>query len=249
VSGSARSGLGRLTAVELRKLADTRSGRSLLGIIAVLTLAVVVLGVLAPGEPDRTFVPLFQLTLLPTGVILPVLGILTVTSEWSQRTALTTFVLVPHRHRVMAAKLLAAVTYALASVVVGLATAALGTLAAAALDRGDGSWDASIGLLGYAALFQVINVVMGIAFGMLLLNSPLAIVLYFALPVLWTTVVTLVPRISGTAAWFDLNLQLEPLAEDAMRSGDWPRLAVAVATWVLLPLAAGVVRVVRGELR
>ena len=42
-------------------------------------------------------------------VILPIIAILSVTSEWSQRTGLTTFTLVPHRGRVMLAKALAAV--------------------------------------------------------------------------------------------------------------------------------------------
>ena len=38
---------------------------------------------------------------------MPVVGILLVTSEWTQRTAMISFTLVPHRSRVLLAKLLA----------------------------------------------------------------------------------------------------------------------------------------------
>ena len=40
-------------------------------------------------------------------ILLPIIGILLVSSEWSQRTALITFTLVPKRMRVMSAKIAA----------------------------------------------------------------------------------------------------------------------------------------------
>ena len=42
-------------------------------------------------------------------LLLPVMGILLVTSEWSQRTDMTTFALEPHRSRVIMAKLVTGV--------------------------------------------------------------------------------------------------------------------------------------------
>ena len=48
-------------------------------------------------------------------VILPIIAVLSVTSEWSQRTGLATFTLVPHRGRVLLAKAIAAVLVALAA--------------------------------------------------------------------------------------------------------------------------------------
>ena len=69
-------------------------------------------------------------------MLLPIVGLLLVTSEWSQRTALTTFTLVPERSRVIvAAKLLAGCALALAAVALCLALAAVGNLIAG------GSWD------------------------------------------------------------------------------------------------------------
>jgi hypothetical protein len=70
----------------------------------------------------------------PIGILLPILGILSVTSEWSQRTTLLTFALVPRRERVTAAKALAACLLGALGLVVCLAAAAVGNLIV------DGSW-------------------------------------------------------------------------------------------------------------
>ncbi|MGH3175825.1 MAG: ABC transporter permease, partial [Streptosporangiaceae bacterium] len=94
----------RLFTAELRKLADTRSGRWLL--IAVLaTTPLVVAVMLIVAEPrNLTYEKFVDFTQTPQKVLLPVLGILTITSEWSQRTGLVTFTLEPDRGRVLLAK-------------------------------------------------------------------------------------------------------------------------------------------------
>ena len=48
------------------------------------------------------------LSVLPMAILLPVLGIMSATQEWSQRTGLTTFTLEPRRGRVVTAKVVAA---------------------------------------------------------------------------------------------------------------------------------------------
>ena len=68
--------------------------------------------------------------MLAASVLLPIVPILLMTSEWSQRTALSTFALVPVRERVIGAKLLAvarAPRRGLSALSLGLA--ALGTAA------------------------------------------------------------------------------------------------------------------------
>ena len=108
------------------------------------------------------------------------LGILLVTSEWSQRPRLTTFALVPERGRVIAAKILAAIVLALAATVACLITAAAGNLVAG------GSWDLSLGAIGRGALFETLGLLGGVAFGLVFMNSALAIVLYYILPTVWS---------------------------------------------------------------
>ena len=77
--------------------------------------------ILAVGKAeDQTFAALFGATIGVASIFLPIVGLLLVTSEWSQRTALTTFTLVPERGRVVAAKLLAGCALALAAVAICL---------------------------------------------------------------------------------------------------------------------------------
>ena len=61
-------------------------------------------------------------------VILPIVAILSVTSEWSQRTGLSTFTLVPHRGRVLAAKAAAALVVAVVSMALAFAVGAIGNV-------------------------------------------------------------------------------------------------------------------------
>lgn len=179
-----RPSLLRLSAVEVRKLVDTRAGRWLLITIGLATALIVTLQLIYSNEADQTFPNFFVPSLLPVSVLLPVLGILSITSEWSQRTALTTYALVPRRERVVVAKLIAVMLTALASVLASLAFAAVGTLVASATG-GAGTWQFDWSLLLNAVVIQVTSVLMGAAFGLLLLNPPLAIVGYFLLPTLW----------------------------------------------------------------
>jgi ABC-2 type transport system permease protein len=243
-----RPGIGRLTVVEMRKMIDTRAGRWLTGITVFLSVVVVGIASLVPSSQDGGFTGFFEIALYPVNVLLPVLGILIVTSEWSQRTALTTFSLVPERQRVVAAKLLAAGAYAVLSLIVTLGCAAAGTATVRALGR-EGTWGFELSTLGTAALLQLLAVIMGVGFGLLLMNSPLAIVLYFALPTALSIVVSLIPSIEEAAGWVNLNAGFEQLAEDQMTSSLWTRLGTAATVWILLPIVLGSIRLVRRELK
>jgi ABC-2 type transport system permease protein len=102
-----RPGLGRLTRVELRKMIDTRAGFWLLLTVAALTVLAVFLLILVGDASDHDLRDMLSVAVAPSSVLLPVVGILLVSSEWSQRTALITFTLVPQRPRVLGAKLAA----------------------------------------------------------------------------------------------------------------------------------------------
>ncbi|MFI5935210.1 ABC transporter permease [Actinoplanes sp. NPDC051494] len=236
----------RLVRVELRKLADTRSGFWLLVVIGLAAAGTAAIMLSAAPNEEQTFQALFSFGLLPAAVLLPVLGILSMTSEWSQRTALTTFTLVPERGRVVAAKLLAGVLIAIAATVAAAALSALANLIAIGIG-GDGSWEITADQAGRLLLNQVIFVLMGSAFGALLMNSPLAIVLYFAIPMAWSVLGALVKSLATAAAWVDINTTSTPLSTLTMSGGEWARLGVSCAVWVLLPLAVGTVRVLRRE--
>lgn len=237
----------RLTTVEIRKMADTRSGFWLLAVAGLISAGIVAL-VLAVGEPQElTLESLFVPTLLPLGIFLPVLGILLVTTEWTHRTALTTFALVPRRHRVAAAKLLAALLFTVVCAAVGLAFAAAGNLVGVTLAGGDGSWHLTATDLGKGVLYLVVNVLLGVGFGMLLMNSASAIVLVLVLPLVWSIVAEMVRALKTASAWLDISVTNGMLLEAGMGGQDWAKLGVSVAVWVLLPLTAGMVRLLRRE--
>jgi ABC-2 type transport system permease protein len=87
----ARPRIGRLVTVELRKMVDTRAG-FWLQVATVATTLVAVIARSVTGEAaDHTFASVLSVGLLPAAVLLPVVGILLVTSEWSQRTGMITF--------------------------------------------------------------------------------------------------------------------------------------------------------------
>ena len=236
----------RLTLVELRKLADTRAGLWLLVIIGLATVGTSALMLGWAPDEEQTFQGFFAFGLVPSAVLLPVLGILSMTGEWSQRTALTTFTLVPARGRVIAAKLIAGVLVAIVSTAAAALLSALANLLGAALG-GDGSWRLDGTLLWQGVLLQVLFVVMGIGFGALLLNTPLAIVVFFALPMVWTVLGETIKALRTAAEWLDINLTTTALSEPDMTSGEYARLGVSAAVWVLVPLALGTWRVLRRE--
>jgi len=238
--------LTRLTLVELRKLGDTRAGMWLLILIGLTTVgtSAVMLG-WSPDE-ELTLRGFFEFGLLPSAVLLPVLGILSMTSEWSQRTALTTFTLVPGRIRVVAAKLAAGLLIAIASTAATLALSAAANLLGGALG-GDATWRLDGSLLWQGLLMQVIAVLMGMGFGAVLLNSPLAIVTYLVLPMLWTVLGGTIKALGTAAKWLDVNVTSAALAEPGMTGEEYGRLAVSCLVWVLLPLAAGTWRVLKRE--
>lgn len=243
-----RPSIGRLTVIELRKMADTRAGFWLLLVIAVIAAGMVVLQLFTGDDRSRNLTTIFSGTLMPVSVLLPVLGVLSATGEWSQRTALTTFTLVPVRARTVAAKLAAAVLLGAAFTTVCLAAAALGNLLIGPVADGDGSWTIRATLLGTAALYQVIGVVTGVAFGMLFMNTPLAIVANFLVPTVWGVLTALVTAVRPVGRWLDSGTTLAPLTSGHLTGESWAKVAATVAVWAVLPLAAGCVRLARRDI-
>jgi ABC-2 type transport system permease protein len=242
--------LWRLATVELRKMIDTRAGVALLGVMELLAAAIVVVQLLAGKPATWTFQTFLFGALIPVGILLPVLGVLSMTSEWSQRTAMTTFALVPRRERVLAAKLLAAAVLAALAVAACMIDAALGNLVAGARPHANGSWHLTGTMVGAALLLMLLYVLVGLGFGVLLQSSPLAIVVYFVVPTAWALVGGLVSWMHRWASWLDLGQTTTPLMHGAWPAGDgWSKLAASAALWIGLPLALGLVRTLRGEVK
>src|SRR4051794_22743869 len=240
----ARPALGRLVAVELRKMVNTRAGFWLqIAMVAFTAVVVIARRVFGDGA-DHTFAGVLDVGLQPAAVLLPVLGILLVTSEWSQRTGMITFTLVPVRSRVLGAKLVASLVLALATLVMSLGVVAAGVLVAS--PGVDGTWSDAVPLIGQSAVYLTTGIVVGVAFGAILLASAPAIVALFGLPITWTAVASL-SFFADAAPWLDTRLALAPLHQEVLSATQWAHAGTALALWMLLPLLIGVWRITRRE--
>jgi ABC-type transport system involved in multi-copper enzyme maturation permease subunit len=242
-----RPGLGRLTLVELRKMVDTRAGFWLQLSVAALTLVIVVVTALTGHDSDHTLSNMLNNAVQPASVLLPIVGILLVTSEWSQSTTLTTFALVPQRSRVVSAKLLASLALALAAFVICLA---LSLIATAAVAGGvEGAWHLPATMVLQMFVYLAIAMVGGVAFGAALLSSAPAIVLSFVLPISWSIISNLVSGLDSVGRWLDPGRTYAPLTDHLLSGKEWARLLTTVLVWLVLPLAIGVWRILRSEIK
>jgi hypothetical protein len=241
-----RPGLGRLTLVELRKMTDTRAGFWLLVSTALLTVAVVVIAGFAMSGVDRNVRNFVSIATAPLTILGSVACILLVTSEWTQRTSLITFTLVPHRSRVLVAKLLAAFGLGLLGYLLCLAVGLIGT---AAFGGGaHGTWSMSAAILAQNALSVALAMFAGVGFGAMFLASAPAIVLYFVLPTAWGAVGS-IHALEGVAKWLDQSRAMAHVGERSLSGLEWAQLGTSVALWVLLPILIGFWRVKRNDVR
>jgi ABC-2 type transport system permease protein len=238
--------LSRLTRVELRKLVDTRAGAWLLAVTVLAAVATSLIELFWVDQSDQTFSGFFEFGLVPASYLLPVLGILSMTGEWSQRTALTTFTLTPARGRVITAKVLGGALIALATTAVTAGLCALANMIGHAVG-GDGSWTGASTIIWHSAVAQVLYVLMGLGFGALLLNSPFAIVSFLVLPTLWAVLGGTIHALHKVDGWLDLSTTMGALGDGHTTAGQFARLGASAAVWILLPLVAGTIRVLRRE--
>ncbi|PSK98705.1 hypothetical protein CLV30_11988 [Haloactinopolyspora alba] len=240
--------LARLTGVELRKMTDTRASRWLLGIVLLAGVGMILVQMFSGDAADRNLSEFFGIAQMGAGLLLPIVGILAITGEWSQRTALATFTLEPRRGHVVAAKLAAGVALVVVTVAATLALAAVANLAAPAVTDAAGEWTLGADEPARAVLYQLTGYLVGAAFGLALLNTPLAIVAFFALPTVWSIVGGVVSSLQDVAAWLDLEATTTPIIDGSLDGEAWAQLAASMGVWCLLPLLVGVARVVRTEL-
>lgn len=246
--------LSRLVKVELRKLVDTRAGFWLtasIGLIAAIVMVVMLVS--GRNHPENlNFSNFFGSMNIPTGIILPIMAILLVTSEWSQRNGLTTFTMEPRRDRIVLAKLGASLIAVIGAMAVALVLGAVGT-AIAGLIYSDpaGSWSFTAASLVNSLVMQIFGVLLGFGFAALILNTPGAIVAYFALPSALTLLSSLVPAFGDhLGEWVDTARTQEPfMSADWASTGDWARLVVSGLIWIGIPLTLGIVRILRAEVK
>lgn len=263
LSAPSKIPFSRLLKVEFRKSYDTRSGFWLLASIAGLIALAGLITALAAGFAYRDRTPTHPVGHLQwstfatvagviTEILLPLVGILLVTSEWSQRTGQTTFSLEPRRSTVIWAKLVVGLVYSAVTVFVALGLGAIfnGLYGAIA-----GSVDFTFPFKGIVGFFiaQCISMLTGFAIAALLLNSPAAIVVYiasrFILPGLFGIGEHLMGWFSHVGPWLDFNSAQAPLYDWSFTAKTFGEFLVSGFIWLVLPLGFGLWRILRAEVK
>jgi ABC-2 type transport system permease protein len=254
ISGTPRTPFGRLVRVELRKSYDTRAGFWLLAVIALLVLIaeVVALAVTTTQDEPMSLGDFVATAAFVTSVLLPVLGIMVVTTEWSQRTAMVTFALEPRRPLVIAAKALVGVLLTLATVVFSIA---LGLVCNLLYGLIEGTFDWTFGWPDFFAfvLTQVLAMLGGFALAALLLNTPAAIVVFFVykwvLPGLFALGAALVGWFESLAPWIDFQSAQGAIWDWSTSGEAWAQLVVSGILWLGVPLFFGINRILLAEVK
>jgi hypothetical protein len=180
---------------------------------------------------------------------LGVVGILAVTSEWSQRTGLVTFGLEPRRIRVAWAKLLSALVVGVCAFALALVLAGIAHQAAITFRGIEGDWSTDALVLLGAGGYVLLGIAQGVGFGMLFKNTPAAVVVFFVLPTAWSILGSMVSWLHDAAVWLDMNQTMNPLFQGSLTGEQWAHLGTSVAVWVVAPLAVGIWRLTRAEVK
>ncbi len=162
--------LGLLTGIEMRKSLSTRSGKAV-GVIALLLGPVAVLLGSLGGEGEAPGAAILGVTGMLTGLVLLAFGVLSTAGEWTHGSVQTTYLLVPQRGRVVAAKVAAMVVLGAVFAAIGAALT-IGMLWAIPDPVG---WTAIGRAFGVAVLAGAAFAMIGAGIGAALGNSPAAL--------------------------------------------------------------------------
>jgi ABC-2 type transport system permease protein len=245
----------RIAAVELRKMFDTRAGFWLMASVVILSAIATTATIIFAPDDELTYEAFAAAVGFPMAVVLPMVAVLSVTSEWSQRSALTTFTLVPSRKRVIGVKFALTVAIGVVSMLVAAAVGALGNIIGSNIAGVDVSWNVTIADFSLIILANVLGMIAGFMLGVLFRNSPGAIVGYFVFSFVLTGVAEALKAASewfnNNAGWVDFNTATGRLFDgaDGITGEVWAQVGVTTLAWVLIPLAIGMRFLLRSEIK
>ncbi|MCL3837465.1 hypothetical protein [Aeromicrobium duanguangcaii] len=256
---------GREVRVELRKMIDTRGGVWLFALTGIFILLAMGLTLLVLGlNSDSTITAggFAEVMALPVSILLPVFAILIVSSEWSQRTHLTTFTLQPNRTRVVLAKFVAVSLLALATMVIAIAFGVLGNVLYGVITPNEVVWNVPVSDLAWTVFQQLLFFWMAFALALLLLNTPAAIAVFYVaaliLPfMVYPVLLALFDWARDLLPWIQIDYAVMMVREGTTFLGDpidvgpidYLRMAVTIVLWIVIPGTLGFLRVRSTEVK
>ena len=245
--------LSRIVKVELRKMFDTRSGFWLMASIGILAAIATIAVILFLPDENLNYGAFGAAVGVPVTILLPIMAILAVTGEWSQRTGLITFTLVPHRSQVIVGKAIAAVIVGVVSMLIAFAIGAVGNIIGSTLNGVDVRWDTTMGDFLRIILANIFGLLVGFMLGVLIRSTPGAIVAYFVysfvLPGIFGALAAFQEWFRDIQLWIDFGAAQAPLFEGAPTGEQWAQIGVSGTIWLVIPLVIGVWAVLRSEVK
>ena len=245
--------LGRVVRVELRKMFDTRSGFWLMASLVIVGVVATIGTILFAPDDQLTHNTFAAAIGFPMTIVLPIIAILSITGEWSQRTGLTTFTLVPHRRRVLLAKAISSVAVGAAAMVFALAVGIVGNVAGTAIAGTDPVWDVSAAEAVNIVLGSLLCLLTGTMLGILVRSSAAALVAYFVMALVLPTVAGILTAseewFADVQPWVDPNWARSFLFEGTLTGEQWAQVGVTTAVWLVLPALLGLRLVMRSEVK
>jgi hypothetical protein len=217
-----------MTGLEIRKSLSTRSGRTVAGLAVLVGPLGVLLATMTSGGGVVAAVALGIMGML-IALVLLALGVLSTAGEWTHKSVQTTYLLVPQRGRVLAAKAtaMALLGMVLAAVGVGLAVGTMALVTPGVVWFA--AWQAVTAVIASGAAFAVIGAGIGAAVG----NSAAA------LTGTYLTVLGVLPVLNSVRP--EIASKLDPAAsipELAMHGASTTPIAV-ITGWVIVSTIAG----------
>jgi hypothetical protein len=240
-----RPSIARLTGIELRKSVDTRSGRVLLLVVLGLGFAGLAWRLVNAQNTPVTFEHYLGTSMIGVQLVLPIVGLMAMTSEWTQRTALSTFTSTPRRGRVLTAKIASALLLGtvLTALIIVLGWAA--TLLGGAITGTEPAFDGALKLAAGVMIANLLNLLMASAFGALIPLTAAAIVAFLVAPQLWAAAGTALFK--DDAQWLDVYGAFGRIVN--FKWVDLPQTATSITAWIIVPLVVGVVLSLRREVK